>query len=143
MRGAGDATLYSPVADFRCFSLSFGNSVFSVQNVYVMRPEGWCCLHGGDTNAAVPAGCSWAGLEPPIRHFPEAALQRDQGHEGPASLSKAGAFWAIPRLPSDTELTFQEKLRVCSLQSVQRFTVLDNLGHHCILLWFLFITKEK
>lgn len=94
MQGAEDAMLYSLVADFHCFSLSFGNSVFSVQNVYVMRPEGWCYLH--DTNAALPAGCSWAGVEPPIRHFPEAAGQRDQEHEGPASLSKVGAFWAVP-----------------------------------------------
>lgn len=73
--------LYSPVADFHCFSLSFGNSMFFVQNVhmYVTRAEGWCRLHEGNTNAAVPARCGCAGVEPPIRHFPEVAPQRDQG----------------------------------------------------------------
>lgn len=49
--------LYSPVADFHCYSLSFGNSVFSVQNVHmrVMRPGGWCHWHEADADTAVHA----------------------------------------------------------------------------------------
>lgn len=45
--------------------------------------------------------------------FQRQPLRGTRDDEGPVSLSKAGAFWAVPCLPSDTEMTFQES-SVCA-----------------------------
>lgn len=131
--------LYSPVADFHCFSLSFGNSVFSVQNVHMCV----MCVKAGAPGMRLTQTLLCMQLcraEPPIRPFPEQPLRGIRRGEGPAPLSKAGAFWAVP---SDTELTSLESSMCAACQVCRHSQCSMTWGTAVYHFGFLFITKEK